>query len=346
MASQDSRLRNNNLFSCRFRKSGTNGIEEFQSLQISAVPVNPQSPAPILDDRNVVRDISNCRMFCIARKVGLAERAQYFPVEMFSTKVDMTFRITTLDTTAMNTANTNLMVRTMLNKPMLNFCHPDDVSMVREHLNKTVTNGSDVSQIYKMRGFNGTGHYVQVKSKSKLFRKCPGNDSDFIMSTHSIIGESESKSPVKYGAVPAADQTNNNLVKDGNGDEEIHEKNILLKQLLNVNFSRPEGNEQGTSGSSSTAVSSDKTPPAKAESSSSSSRILQLLSSENVPQIVTGSKRSATSASLDQDQNSPASSKSSVCKQNPALANLLAKPPHNSVAVPPPVPTKWHQVMV
>ena len=42
--------------------------------------------------------------------------------------------------------------------------------------------------------------------------------------------------------------------------------------------------------------------------------------------------------------NAPASKMPSVvCSENPSLTELLENPPHLSITVPPPVPTKWHQ---
>jgi hypothetical protein len=41
--------------------------------------------------------------------------------------------------------------------------------------------------------------------------------------------------------------------------------------------------------------------------------------------------------------NNPNSVASAVCRENPSLVNLLAKPLPTSMSVPPPVPTKWHQ---
>ena len=168
--------------------------------------------------------------------------------------------------------------------------------------------------------------------------------------------------------------------------DEAKEKNLLLKQLLNVNYSR--GESQINPSSAVISPSEGKgsalplpsvtvaSPVAPAASTSSNSGILKLLSqhSENkVPRKspsptaapsneelqqqhpLAGVKRTAggsllspsraTSASGNAE-TSPASDSgdsSSVCKQNPALISLLSKPTTNSVAVPPPVPTKWHQ---
>ena len=43
------------------------------------------------------------------------------------------------------------------------------------------------------------------------------------------------------------------------------------------------------------------------------------------------------------DEAPSAKSLSVVCSENPSLTELLEKPPHSSITVPPPVPTKWHQ---
>ncbi len=56
-------------------------------------------------------------------------------------------------------------------------------------------------------------------------------------------------------------------------------------------------------------------------------------------------KRSASGSALDDEpfpKTSASSLDSPVCRENPSLVNLLVKP--LPIAVPPPVPTKWHQV--
>lgn len=92
-------------------------------------------------------------------------------------------------------------------------------------------------------------------------------------------------------------------------------KNQLLKQLLNTNY-------QHSSSS---------------DGQDSSRSNLHLMGNKDDPK---GIKRPA-SGSLD---NAPsAKSLSVVCSENPNLTELLEKPPHSSITVPPPVPTKWHQ---
>ena len=221
---------------------------------------------------------------------------------------------------------------------------------------------------------------------------------------------------------------NNNLVKNPNSaaaassmDSDSQQKNLLLKELLNVNFSRKEEESRGlglaaassdmsvgSSSNNSISRPNSRTGPPPSPPSSSNSRILQLLNKRNdsVPRATStrpgvlspiSSSSSVNSAPSPNNNNPPPSTgpgsnhatspalssalqigvkrpassllassspsssistsslsaainpeqtpktTSTVCKQNPSLTNLLSKPPHNSTAVPPPVPTKWHQ---
>ena len=191
--------------------------------------------------------------------------------------------------------------------------------------------------------------------------------------------------------VPGAGNSNNNNTiqtksspspssPSTSSTDDMQEKNLLLKQLLNVNYSRGESPNTSSSVVASPSSGLRKTqPPLSAASSSTStspnSGILKLLSQHadksttREPPSKTalasdellkqrplaGVKRSSsgsllsppsTSVTSGNANNSPSSDSgdsSSVCKQNPALISLLSKPTTNSVAVPPPVPTKWHQ---
>ena len=197
--------------------------------------------------------------------------------------------------------------------------------------------------------------------------------------------------------VPGAGKSNNNNIIQSKSSpspsspstsstDETQEKNLLLKQLLNVNYSRGESPSTSSSAVASPPSGLRKTQPplsaaAPSTSTSPNSGILKLLSQhtdKNMPrkspspftaaasdeqlqqqqqqqQPLAGVKRSAsgsllsptsTTAASGNANTSPTSDSgdsSSVCKQNPALISLLSKPTTNSVAVPPPVPTKWHQ---
>ena len=156
--------------------------------------------------------------------------------------------------------------------------------------------------------------------------------------------------------------------------DETQEKNLLLKQLLNVNYSRGESPNTSSSEVQSPPSLLRKTlPTLSVTATAPNSGILKLLSQhtgkdtprkslspteslsdeELQPRPLAGVKRSAGGSLLSHSpttatprhtsQTSASGDTSSVCKENPALISLLSKPTTNSVAVPPPVPTKWHQ---
>ncbi len=256
--------------------------------------------------------------------------------------------------------------------------------------------------------------YVRVKTKSKYFKPCTamGNPRGFINATHSVVdmaelrynGENEGLLMAVTGgnrlnprqqqqqAGGGGGNNNNNYgmgmgpktspsaatttttTTAGRPDEDVQQKNLLLKQLLNVNYSRGESPAMSSSAaipSTSPAPSASAKPPpavpasapisATSPASSTSSGILKLLTSQQrtsssrsspkaegqhspplagVKRTASGSLLSPTGAS---SPDSGSGEGSTVCKQNPALISLLSKPTTNSVAVPPPVPTKWHQ---
>ena len=146
-------------------------------------------------------------------------------------------------------------------------------------------------------------------------------------------GNSTGGSPTRSGSGSSNSPSNEN-------SEEA--KNQLLKQLLNSNF-QP---------SSSSTASSSTAESGNGSTSNESSRIMKLLNSDGHHGLGGGLKTNSLGGSgglkrqanypLD---NAPASKMpcSVVCSENPSLTELLEKPPHLSMTVPPPVPTKWHQ---
>ena len=146
-------------------------------------------------------------------------------------------------------------------------------------------------------------------------------------------GNSTGGSPTRSGSGSSSSPSNEN-------SEEA--KNQLLKQLLNSNF-QP----------SSSSTASSSTESGNGSTSNESSRIMKLLNSDGHHGLGGGLKTNSLgggSGGLKRQanyplDNAPASKMpcSVVCSENPSLTELLEKPPHLSMTVPPPVPTKWHQ---
>lgn len=75
----------------------------------------------------------------------------------------------------------------LMGKLIQELCQPEDLNKLSHHLKQTLTIGQSMSTVYRF--MVSTDKYVQVRSKSKLFKSSnPSTESDFIMATHSIIG--------------------------------------------------------------------------------------------------------------------------------------------------------------
>uniref|UniRef100_A0A0K2U7I9 PAS domain-containing protein n=1 Tax=Lepeophtheirus salmonis TaxID=72036 RepID=A0A0K2U7I9_LEPSM len=184
---------------------------------------------------------------------------------------------------------------------------PDDLHYLENRMRKKVPG---LTRLYEIRINPKRILFIQTN-----FFFYPNNE---ILAHHFIVKDKEERSPQTFNQ-------NNNVLKRKllSGEEEedsTTQKNKLLRELLNVNYSIHESNNTSSTSSSLSPT-----------SSSSNSRILQLLNSKSSD---LGGRR----------KTPPSVAKSFMCSQNPALADLLSKPPyHASTAVPPPVPTKWHQ---
>ena len=160
----------------------------------------------------------------------------------------------------------------------------------------------------------------------------PSNFAVSVQPPRGSSGNSTGGSPTRSGSGSSNSPSNEN-------SEEA--KNQLLKQLLNSNF-QP---------SSSSTASSSTAESGNGSTSNESSRIMKLLNSDGHHGLGGGNKtNSLGSGGLKRQanyplDNAPASKMpcSVVCSENPSLTELLEKPPHLSMTVPPPVPTKWHQ---
>ena len=196
------------------------------------------------------------------------------------------------------------------------------------------------SYVYRMTGLIGNNNgsinqrlanVVHVQTKSKYHKV---NNAGFIVSIHSIVGDvpanrgnqgsatatglSQHPSTILMTANPttstvthsrSSPKSSSSSPSSENTEEA---KNLLLKQLLNSNFQPESNNEEGSS-------------------------LVQRLDSSNKSSL----KRHASGPL--EDPPSGYKVPGVVCSENPSLTKLLEKPPHLSITVPPPVPTKWHQ---
>ena len=141
-------------------------------------------------------------------------------------------------------------------------------------------------------------------------------------------------SKVKPAAVSSTPSSSSSPSPNSENSEEA--KNQLLKQLLNTNYQQ-HGNSAGTSSSSTSMEFSNKVGGDQSRVS-----VQRLISHDGSGLSKYSNLKRPASEPLDKVAPS-AKSLSVVCSENPSLTELLEKPPHSSITVPPPVPTKWHQ---
>lgn len=77
-----------------------------------------------------------------------------------------------------------------MNRTIQELCHGHDLQKLLGHLKEALTTGHSTSAIYRLRVSSTQDKYIHVQTKSKLF-KCSGPELDFIMATHSIIGDND-----------------------------------------------------------------------------------------------------------------------------------------------------------
>ena len=178
----------------------------------------------------------------------------------------------------------------------------------------------------------GVGHHSVVPKVSSTLST--------LLSSVSATSGSSSGSKVKTVAVSASTPSSSSSPSP-NSENSEEAKNQLLKQLLNTNY------QQHSSGNSSGSGSSTSVELNKLGGGLDQSRISvqRLISQEGVGGLSSkySSLKRPASEPLDKVGAPSAKSLSVVCSENPSLTELLEKPPHSSITVPPPVPTKWHQ---
>lgn len=341
-------------FTCRFKLNGVNN-EAYITLYVACITV-----------RRDQESAETSRLLCVARKLSdvsphpstivtnsISTNASVVAnaTDLFTTKLDpATFKVMHADTSPGRLrASVAAKTLSMVGKCFLDFCHPEDRDLVRGHYLSTVRDKQSVSRVYRMTGLignnNGSIHQrlsnvVHVQTKSKYHKV--NNSTGFILSIHSIVGDVVPKTAPSATAVTAsfqplmmptaspkvstlssllsspsstitASKSSPPLSASPTSENSEEAKNQLLKQLLNSNF-QPQANSDEASGS-----------------------LMQLLNNDK-----TGLKRPA-GTSLDSLGPTAPKVPSVVCSENPSLTELLEKPPHLSITVPPPVPTKWHQ---
>ncbi|XP_050529794.1 nuclear receptor coactivator 2-like isoform X2 [Daktulosphaira vitifoliae] len=157
---------------------------QYKTLQISSTKIN----GGMLDDEENT-DGGGQSLLCIAQH-ALNEKHLSPPLEQFSFKLDQNGEILSLDTQNVSDTYAQYMKKENLAGRMLHEkCHKSDALKVINHIKETRRAGFSTSPIFRLHLVDDK--YINVQTKSKHFNKNEGHDTEFIMATLSIIGDSE-----------------------------------------------------------------------------------------------------------------------------------------------------------
>ena len=161
-------------------------LDQYENMQVSAIVMsNP------LDNTGVAEDPKS-GLFCIARRISRNERSGLTPVEQFTTRCHrQTLEIETVDSEGLPQLYKNNISSHLHGKTLVEIVHPQDIPLIKEHIEGFYKNVTDTSRVYRMV-LPPPMNIIHVKTKTKDFRPQPGNSHPgFVMSTHSIIRENE-----------------------------------------------------------------------------------------------------------------------------------------------------------
>lgn len=125
-------------------------------------------------------------LLCVASRISHRDKAAC-SIEQFTTKLDTSGKIICVDTSGVAENTAQYIKKELKNRVLRELVPQQDVHKVNSHLREAVNSGQSTSPIYRLQ--IGSDKFIQVQTKSKLFKTNPHatNDSDFIMATHSII---------------------------------------------------------------------------------------------------------------------------------------------------------------
>ncbi|XP_044595965.1 nuclear receptor coactivator 3 isoform X2 [Cotesia glomerata] len=194
----------NRTFNCRFLVKPPDDQEEsieekqqriskYESMQIcSAILPNTNDHLDNNDVTSESSDIGPCVM-CVARRISYVEKpSNTASIQQFTLKLDTTGCIINVDTSWLSSSYTQYIKKEeLIGINVQDLCHPNDLSKFTAHLKDTLQRGEGETSMYQLRV--GPETFVNVQTKSKIFGANPSNihETDFIMSTYSIIGDND-----------------------------------------------------------------------------------------------------------------------------------------------------------
>ena len=159
-------------------------LDQYENMQVSAIAMSN----PIENNQGEPKS----GLFCIARRISRNERSGLTPVEQFTTRCHRrSLEIQTIDTEGLPQLYKTIISSHLHGKNLVELVHPQDRSLMKEHVEGFYKNVTDTSRVYRMI-LPSPMNVIHVKTKTKDFRPQPGHTHPgYIMSTHSIIRDHE-----------------------------------------------------------------------------------------------------------------------------------------------------------
>ncbi|XP_008193624.1 nuclear receptor coactivator 2 isoform X3 [Tribolium castaneum] len=137
-------------------------------------------------------------LLCVASRISHRDKV-ISGIEQFTTKLDTSGKIIGVDASGVSAPYSQFINKELMDRALRDLVFQQDVHKLNTHLKETIHTGQATSAVYRLQ--LGQDKYVQVQTKSKLFKTNPhnSNDIDFIMATHSIVGEYDATGPSDPG---------------------------------------------------------------------------------------------------------------------------------------------------
>ncbi|KAK9888472.1 hypothetical protein WA026_000721 [Henosepilachna vigintioctopunctata] len=136
-------------------------------------------------------------LLCVASRISYKDKT--VPgIEQFTTKLDTSGKIIGVDTSGVSSIYSQYVNKDLMHRVLKDLVPPQDVQKLSNHLRETLASGQSSSAFYRLQF--GPDKFIQVQTKSKLFKTSShSTEADFVMATHSIVGESDSLGPTDPG---------------------------------------------------------------------------------------------------------------------------------------------------
>ncbi|XP_054721170.1 mucin-17-like [Uloborus diversus] len=307
-------------------------INEYVNLSITA------NYMPVEDEgSNEVRN----RMTCIARRAATEEK-RATKIEHFTTKTDREGKIVDVETSAVALPLCQYLRKELIGSQYLDFCHPNDVTSVQQHLKNTLETGMATCGPTKFH--IGGDRYVRVKMKSRSFQGLQGT-AEFVVSSHAVIRDNENSSPVfdspKSTPSPSLTSTSSGSCSSSSGSGSTSDSSsgvngslVLSPLAMSNSFGNyPTSNAGNTSEFQVSELVLDMfpNPTWPLDSNSSQTKDLDSINIVSSPQATPTSNHSSESSAAASPTNSAfvaglSSNRNSSAATSPAVQNRASTP--------------------